>query len=173
MARGQNRDGEGQVTAASAGTGKGVAASAGTGKEPDIAALLPAARGARDSVLSRGSVLTRDTLAAQLRRDGHPVRNARVSQLLSILKTRPRAAAAVHSGEEQPGPGAGRPVLDAARWRANPHRFWTCPGGSSPIGAVSQVHVKSPPGRGSQVWEDRPWGRYSVRMPVAELVMPR
>jgi len=57
-------DGEGPVTAASAGAG--TAARTGTGAEPDIAALLPAARAARDHVLNRGSVLTRDTLAAQL-----------------------------------------------------------------------------------------------------------
>jgi len=105
-------DGQGHVTAASAGAG--TAAGTGTGAEPDIAALLPAARAARDRVLDRGSVLTRDTLASQLRRDGHPVRNARVSQLLAALKRESREALARHASEE-PGAGAGRLVLDAMR----------------------------------------------------------
>ncbi len=74
----------------------------------------PAARAARDRVLDRGSVLTRDTLASQLRRDGHPVRNARVSQLLAALKRESREALARHASEE-PGAGAGRLVLDAMR----------------------------------------------------------
>lgn len=99
-------DGKRPITAASAGRGTG------RGTEPDIAALLPAARAARDRVLGRGSVLTRDTLAAQLRRDGHPVRNARVSQLLTALRYQSQA---VYAGQEQPGPGADQPVLDAAR----------------------------------------------------------
>ncbi|MGH3328703.1 MAG: hypothetical protein ACRDPT_13070 [Streptomycetales bacterium] len=42
----------------------------------DIDALLPFARAARDSLLSQGRALTRDTLAAELRQDGHPMRNA-------------------------------------------------------------------------------------------------
>lgn len=52
----------------------------------DVAALLPAARRARDGVLGQGRSLTRDTLAEQLRRDGHPMRNARVSLLLAMLR---------------------------------------------------------------------------------------
>jgi hypothetical protein len=107
-------DGEGPVTAA-ASAGAGTAAGTGTGTEPDIAALLPAARAARDRVLSRGSVLTRDTLAPQLRRDGHPVRNARVSQLLTTLKRESPEAPARDAGQEPAGAGAGRLVLDAVR----------------------------------------------------------
>lgn len=109
MARGQNLGTEDWSRGPSAGTGTG------TGTDPEIAALLPAARAARDGVLNRGSVLTRDTLAAQLRRDGHPVRNARVSQLLSTLKHESRAAPVEYADEEQPGLGAGRSVLDAAQ----------------------------------------------------------
>jgi hypothetical protein len=61
-------------------------ADAGTGTATDVAALLPVARAARDGLLGRGEPLTRDTLAAQLRRDGHPMRNARVSRLLGMLR---------------------------------------------------------------------------------------
>jgi hypothetical protein len=106
-------DGEGRVTVVSAGVG--TAAGTGTGAEPDIAALLPAARAARDRVLNRGGVLTRDTLAAQLRRDGHAVRNARVSRLLTALKRESREGPAGHVGEEPPGAGVGRLVIDAVR----------------------------------------------------------
>ena len=98
-------DGEGPATAAS--TGAGTATGTGTGADPDIAALLPAARAARDRVLGRGGVLTRDTLAAQLRRDGHPVRNARVSQLLTTLKRESPEAPAREAGREPAGAGAG------------------------------------------------------------------
>ena len=44
----------------------------------------------------RREALTRDTLAAQLRRDGYPMRNARVSRLLTALK---------HEAEEQDASG--------------------------------------------------------------------
>lgn len=65
------------------------------GDESNVAALLPAARAARDRLSSRGDVLTRDTLAAELRRSGHPVRNAKVSQLqlLTALKGEPVSGA--------------------------------------------------------------------------------
>ncbi|MGH3713433.1 MAG: DUF2637 domain-containing protein [Micromonosporaceae bacterium] len=52
----------------------------------DPAALLPAARHARDAILSAGERVTRDRLAAQLRNDGHEIRNARVSILHRILR---------------------------------------------------------------------------------------
>ena len=39
-----------------------------------------------DAVVSQGQSLTRDTLAAQLRLDGYPMRNARVSALLHSLR---------------------------------------------------------------------------------------
>jgi len=107
-------DGEGPVTAA-ASAGAGTAAGTGTGTEPDVAALLPAARAARDRVLNRGSVLTRDTLAAQLRRDGHPMRNARVSQQLTTLKRESPEAPSRDAGQEPARAGAGRLVLDAVR----------------------------------------------------------
>lgn len=51
------------------------------------AALLPAARTARDRLVGRGRALTRDALAEQLRQDGHPVGNVRVSALLTTLRS--------------------------------------------------------------------------------------
>jgi hypothetical protein len=48
-------------------------------------------RGA-DCLAVRGDALTRDTLAAQLRRDGHEVRNTKVSQLLVELRKEAHAA---------------------------------------------------------------------------------
>jgi hypothetical protein len=54
--------------------------------DPDLAALLPAARAARDTLHRQGRSLTRDCLAAQLRRDGHTIRTSRVSALLNLLK---------------------------------------------------------------------------------------
>ena len=56
------------------------------GTAPDIAALLPAARAARDELRRDGHPLTRDSLAACLRRHGHPVRNARLTPLLQALR---------------------------------------------------------------------------------------
>jgi hypothetical protein len=55
----------------------------------DVVGLLPAARVARDRVVARDGTLTRDGLAAQLRRDGHAVRNATVSELLTALRHEP------------------------------------------------------------------------------------
>jgi hypothetical protein len=87
------------VPGSGAGTIKETAGGTGTttrvegGDESDVAALLPAARAARDRLSSRGDVLTRDTLAAELRRSGHPVRNAKVSQILTALKGEPVAGA--------------------------------------------------------------------------------
>jgi Protein of unknown function (DUF2637) len=83
-----------------------------TGTAPDIAGLLPAARTARDRLLAHGDTLTRDTLAAQLRRDGHPLRNAKVSRLLTAL----RHEAHEHRAARRPAPGAvaAGPVLTAA-----------------------------------------------------------
>lgn len=78
--------------------GTGTNATAGTGDESDIAALLPAARAARDRLVGRGNALTRDTLAAELRRHGHPVRNARLSPLLSALKKESADATAAGNG---------------------------------------------------------------------------
>jgi len=103
----------GTIKAASAGTG--TASSTGGSEEPDLAALLPAACAARDRVLDRGDQLTRDTLAAQLRRDGHPMRNARVSQLLTALKREPPAAQAARTDEGAPRLGDDRLVLDSLR----------------------------------------------------------
>jgi len=83
-----NEQGTVKATTGSAGTvaGTGTGASTGTGRESSIAVLLPAARAARDRILDRGGTLTRDALAAQLRLDGHPVRNAQVSRLLTTLR---------------------------------------------------------------------------------------
>jgi hypothetical protein len=54
--------------------------------DPDLAALMPAARAARDTLNRNGRSLTRDSLAAQLRRDGHTIRTSRVSALLNLIK---------------------------------------------------------------------------------------
>jgi hypothetical protein len=51
--------------------------------QADLAALLPAAR---DTLARQGRSLTRDHLAAQLRRDGHTIRTSRVSALLTLLR---------------------------------------------------------------------------------------
>ncbi len=50
------------------------------------AALLPAARAARDELHQDGLPLTRDALAARLRQQGHPIRNASVTPLLRHLR---------------------------------------------------------------------------------------
>jgi hypothetical protein len=83
-ASGRGDDDRETVTMAERGTG--TAARWGTGTAADVAALLPVARAARDHLSEMGAVLTCDSLAAQLRRDGHAMRNARVSQLLTALK---------------------------------------------------------------------------------------
>ncbi|MFI7488011.1 DUF2637 domain-containing protein [Micromonospora echinaurantiaca] len=56
--------------------------------EPDTAGelLLTAAREILTRLVSEGRPLTRDTLADQLRLDGHAVRNSRVSELLAHLR---------------------------------------------------------------------------------------
>jgi hypothetical protein len=56
------------------------------GTVPDPAGLLPAARAARDGLLRDGRPVTRDALAAWLRANGHPVRNARLTPLLHALR---------------------------------------------------------------------------------------
>jgi hypothetical protein len=53
---------------------------------PDVADLLLAARAARDSLLQDGRPVTRDALAAWLRANGQPVRNARMTLLLRALR---------------------------------------------------------------------------------------
>ena len=50
------------------------------------AALLPAARAARDELRQDGIPLTRDALAARLRQHGHPIRNASLTPLLHHLR---------------------------------------------------------------------------------------
>jgi hypothetical protein len=57
-----------------------------TGLPPAIAALLPAARLARDELHCAGHSLTRDALAAHLRRHGHPIRNSGLTPLLNSLR---------------------------------------------------------------------------------------
>lgn len=54
--------------------------------DPELAALLPAARDARNALRHQRLGLTRDSLAAQLRRDGHTIRTSRVSALLNLLR---------------------------------------------------------------------------------------
>lgn len=53
---------------------------------PDLAPLLPAARAARDDLVREGRTVSRDALAHRLRRDGHAIRNNRVSELLNALR---------------------------------------------------------------------------------------
>jgi hypothetical protein len=64
-------------------------AAPGANADPDLVALLPAARTARDELLRQGRSLSRDSLARQLRRGGHTIRTARVSELLTLLKNEP------------------------------------------------------------------------------------
>ncbi len=53
---------------------------------PDLVPLLPAARAAREELISAGKVVGRDALATQLRRNGVPIRNTRAAELLAALK---------------------------------------------------------------------------------------
>jgi hypothetical protein len=53
----------------------------------DLVPLLPAARAARAELTRDGAALTRDALARRLRRNGVSIRNDRVSELLSALRT--------------------------------------------------------------------------------------
>ncbi|MBO3737988.1 DUF2637 domain-containing protein [Actinoplanes flavus] len=55
----------------------------------DVAALLPAARSARRTLVESGTKLTREALASQLRADGCAVSNARASALLKIIAETP------------------------------------------------------------------------------------
>jgi hypothetical protein len=54
--------------------------------DPELAVLLPAARAARGALRRNGRGLTRDSLAAQLRRDGHTIRTGPVSALVNLLR---------------------------------------------------------------------------------------
>jgi hypothetical protein len=67
-------------------TDLGTPADALAGADPDLVALLPAARSVRDELLREGRSLSRDSLARQLRRQGHTIRTSRVSELLTLLK---------------------------------------------------------------------------------------
>jgi hypothetical protein len=57
----------------------------------DVAHLLPAATTARNTLTAEGRSLSRETLTEQLRRDRHPISNARASTLIKILKANPNA----------------------------------------------------------------------------------
>jgi Protein of unknown function (DUF2637) len=56
------------------------------GLAPAVAALLPAARAARDELRQVGHRLTRDALATRLRQQGHQIRNEGITSLLSYLR---------------------------------------------------------------------------------------
>jgi hypothetical protein len=58
------------------------------GLAADLALLLPAARAARDELIREGRVVSRDALARRMRRNGHSIRNNRVSELLAELRQR-------------------------------------------------------------------------------------
>ncbi|GAA3346566.1 hypothetical protein GCM10020358_58040 [Amorphoplanes nipponensis] len=68
---------------------------------PDLVPLLPAARTARDELIREGRTVSRDALAQRLRRNGHAIRNTRVSELLSALR------------REEPSPDGVRPTVSA------------------------------------------------------------
>jgi len=53
---------------------------------PDLVPLLPAARTARDDLTREGRTVSRDALARRMRRNGHTIRNNRVSELLAALR---------------------------------------------------------------------------------------
>jgi hypothetical protein len=52
----------------------------------DLVPLLPAARAARDELVREGRTVSRDALARRMRRNGHSIRNNRVSELLAALR---------------------------------------------------------------------------------------
>jgi hypothetical protein len=52
----------------------------------DLVPLLPAARAARDELIDYGRTVSRDALARTMRRNGHSIRNNRVSELLAALR---------------------------------------------------------------------------------------
>lgn len=58
----------------------------------DLVPLLPAARAARDELAREGHTVSRDALAHRLRRNGHSIRNNRVSELLAALRQEARSA---------------------------------------------------------------------------------
>ncbi|MGA5304581.1 DUF2637 domain-containing protein [Nucisporomicrobium flavum] len=58
----------------------------GTDLAPDLLPLMLAARTARDELVREGRTVSRDALARRLRRNGHAVRNNRVSDLLNALR---------------------------------------------------------------------------------------
>src|SRR5262249_32604740 len=76
-------------------------AASNLGAHSDLVALGPAARPARDERLRQGRSLSRDSLARQLRRGGHTIRTARVSELLTLLKNDATEPVSGH----QPSPG--------------------------------------------------------------------
>ncbi|GLZ01892.1 DUF2637 domain-containing protein [Actinoplanes sp. NBRC 103695] len=82
-----DHDGRGDDDAAS-GDALPDAESGGDGPDlaDDLVPLLPAARAARDELMREGATVGRDALAARLRRNGTPIRNTRVSELLAALK---------------------------------------------------------------------------------------
>jgi hypothetical protein len=53
---------------------------------PDLVPLLAAARDARDELTREGHTVSRDALARRMRRNGHTIRNNRVSELLAALR---------------------------------------------------------------------------------------
>ncbi|GAA4472977.1 hypothetical protein GCM10023170_093480 [Phytohabitans houttuyneae] len=67
----------------------------------DLVPLLPAARAARDELVQEGHTVSRDALAHRLRRNGHSIRNNRVSELLAALR------------QEAPSADASRPTTPA------------------------------------------------------------
>jgi hypothetical protein len=59
---------------------------AGEDLAADLVPLLPAACAARDELVHEGRTVSRDALARRMRRNGHSIRNNRVSELLAALR---------------------------------------------------------------------------------------
>ncbi|MFD1364278.1 DUF2637 domain-containing protein [Actinoplanes sichuanensis] len=64
---------------------------AGTDTDPDVRAMLPAARDAADRLADQGRPLSREALAEVLRGQGHAMSNARVSALVRLIREQPVA----------------------------------------------------------------------------------
>ncbi|MEV6348171.1 DUF2637 domain-containing protein [Actinoplanes sp. NPDC051851] len=59
--------------------------------DPEAMVLLPAARAALRTLTGEGKPMTREALARQMRADGHPASNARMSVLLRVLTSETRS----------------------------------------------------------------------------------
>jgi hypothetical protein len=58
----------------------------------DVAILLPAARAARNTLIQQHRPVSRDSLAAQMRKNGHAIGSSRTTALLNLLKREPASS---------------------------------------------------------------------------------